>query len=152
MSLINHWLKKNHISTFAYQTRSYESARQSFEQIRRLFKYMYRTFPIQTLEKLKAGFFDGPQIRKLMTNSCFQESMISFEFSAWRTFVDVAWNFIGNHRSCNYVKWVTNFIDKFQEIGANMSFKNTFYWATWTVFLRIWAPWVMNKERGSTKT
>ena len=53
-------------------------------------KHMYRAFPKNTLEKLIAGIFDGPQIRKLMNDSCFQEPMTSIELSAWRAFVDVA--------------------------------------------------------------
>ena len=98
------------------------------------FKYMYRAFPNQTLEKLKAGIFDGPQIRKLMNDSCFQESMTSSELSAWRAFVNVAQNFLGNHRSCNYEELVKNLIDKFQEIGANMSIKMHFLFSHLDLF------------------
>ena len=98
------------------------------------FKYIFRAFPNETLEKLKAGIFDGPQIRKLMNESCFQESMTSKELSAWRAFIDVAQNFLERHRSCNYEKFVTNLVENFQEIGANMSIKIHFLFSNFDHF------------------
>ena len=32
------------------------------------FKYLHRFFPGLSLEKLKAGIFDGPQLRKLISD------------------------------------------------------------------------------------
>ena len=73
------------------------------------FGYMYRAFPNHTLEKLKVGIFDGPQIRKLMNDTYFQESMTSSELSAWCAFVDVAQNYLDIHRSWNFEKLFKNF-------------------------------------------
>ena len=46
-----------------------------------------------TIEKLKIGVFDGPQIRKLMNDENFNSHMTPQEASAWQGFVDVVQNF-----------------------------------------------------------
>ena len=43
------------------------------------FKYIGYTFPRLSEEKLKAGIFNGPQIRQLMKDSSFVASMTSQE-------------------------------------------------------------------------
>ena len=43
------------------------------------FNYLYRVFPRLTIEKLKAGIFDGPQIRQLINNTEFENSMNTLE-------------------------------------------------------------------------
>ena len=39
------------------------------------FKYICRLFPSLTIEKLKAGIFDGPQLRKLLKDKKIKEVM-----------------------------------------------------------------------------
>ncbi len=39
------------------------------------FKYICSVFPDLTIEKLKAGIFDGPQIRKLLMDTNFVKTM-----------------------------------------------------------------------------
>ena len=39
------------------------------------FNYICRAFPAFTIEKLKAGIFDGPKIRTLIKDPCFVHSM-----------------------------------------------------------------------------
>ena len=53
------------------------------------FKYICTKFPGQTIEKLKSGIFDGPKIRKLLTDQEFPLSMSQQEFFAWDAFVKV---------------------------------------------------------------
>ena len=53
------------------------------------FKYICRKFPGLSIEKLKAGVFDGPQIRKLMDDAKFFNFMNPTELSAWNAFVNV---------------------------------------------------------------
>ena len=65
------------------------------------FKNICRTFQSVTNEKIKAGVFDGPQIRKLMND----EDFIGLMNTRW-AIVDVARNFLGSIRSKNYVKIV----------------------------------------------
>ena len=46
------------------------------------FKYLCRYFPGLSLEKLKAGIFDSPQIRKLISDPNFTKNMTDVELSA----------------------------------------------------------------------
>ncbi len=85
------------------------------------FKYICSVFPGLTIEKLKAGIFDGPQIHKL-----FVKTMSKNEASTWRAFVDVVQNFLGKHKSENYKDLVSSLLSTFCDIGANMSIKMHF--------------------------
>ncbi len=62
------------------------------------FKYICTTFPTLSYEKIKAGVFDGPQIRKLMRDPHFKSSMNDMEKRAWNSFVAVVKNFMGNKK------------------------------------------------------
>ena len=53
------------------------------------FKYICRSFPGLSIEKLKAGIVDGRDIRKLMQDENFILSMNPLEADAWRGFVGV---------------------------------------------------------------
>ena len=87
------------------------------------FKYSCRFFPGLSLEKLKAEIFDGPQIRKLISDPNFTKNMTDVELSAWSSFVFLVKNFLGNYKALNYVELVENMLTKYQEMGANMSIK-----------------------------
>ena len=63
------------------------------------FRYICSKFPGLSNEKLKAGIFDDPQIRKLMRDNNFQSSMDIVEEYAWKSFVQVNESFLGNHRA-----------------------------------------------------
>ena len=86
-------------------------------------KYLCRFFPGLSLEKLKAGIFDGLQIGKLISDPNFTKNMTDVELSAWSSFISLVKNFLGNHKALNYVKLVENMLTKYQEMGANMSIK-----------------------------
>ena len=66
------------------------------------FKYICRKFPGLSIEKLKQDIFNGPQIRQLINDSEFVNSMTELEFSAWNSFVLVVKNFLGNFKTENY--------------------------------------------------
>ena len=87
------------------------------------FKYICRSFPRQTIEKLKAGIFDEPDIRKLMQDENFIFSMNLYEADAWWGFVGVVQNFLGNRTAANFEEVVQNMLDAYQRLGANMSIK-----------------------------
>ena len=53
------------------------------------FKYICMKFPGLTIEKLKAGIFDGPQIQKLINDTNFCNFMNPAELSAWTAFTNV---------------------------------------------------------------
>ena len=87
------------------------------------FKYICDAFPGLSIEKLKAGVFDGPDIRKLIRDENFVSSMTVLESNAWNAFVAVVKNFLGNKKSSNYEEFVEHILTCYHAIGANMSIK-----------------------------
>lgn len=87
------------------------------------FGYLSRKFPGISTEKLKAGIFDGPQIRQLVKDPQFTTSMNETESNAWSSFVQVVQNFLGNHKAENYVELVETMLSNFNILGCNMSIK-----------------------------
>ena len=57
------------------------------------FKYLYESFPALSYEKIKAGVFEYPQIRQLMKDNAFLNSMNKTERQAWLSSVSVVENF-----------------------------------------------------------
>ena len=86
------------------------------------FEYICKEFPSVTIEKLKTGIFDGPDIRKLIKDQNFI-TVNELESKTWRSFVKVTTNFLGNKRSDDYVSLVQNMLDNYRDIGPNMSIK-----------------------------
>ena len=76
-----------------------------------------------TIEKLKAGIFDGPRICPLIKNSCFMHPMKDTEFAAWQSFVLVTQNFLGNRKAENYHELVEDMLSKFKDFGVEMNIK-----------------------------
>ena len=87
------------------------------------FLYICDAFPGLSNEKLKAGIFDGPQIRKLINDDSFLDSMTPDELAAWTSFVKVVKNFLGNNKAGNYVELVSTMLENFRKLGALMSIK-----------------------------
>ena len=72
-----------------------------------------------TYEKMKAGIFNGPQIRQLIKDTTFVKSMNEKEFKAWMSFVVVVKKFLGNYKA----EIVNCMLDNFRDLGCNMSIK-----------------------------
>jgi len=89
----------------------------------RCFTYLCHAFPGLTIEKLKVGIFDGPQIRQLIRDPEFENSINKVELHAWNAFVLVVQNFLGNNKASNYAELVTNMLTTFGNLGCNMSIK-----------------------------
>ena len=85
------------------------------------FTYLCHAFSGLTIEKLKAGIFDGPQICELIRDAEFENTMNEVELEAWKAFVLVAKNFLGNNKARNYAELVTNMLTAFRNLGCNMS-------------------------------
>ena len=66
------------------------------------FTYLCHAFPGLTIEKLKAGIFDGPQLRELIRDAELEDSIEEVELEAWKAFVLVMKNFLGNNKARNY--------------------------------------------------
>ena len=66
------------------------------------FKYICYTFPGLSEEKLRAGIFNGPQIRQLINDSSFVASMNFKETKAWKALTEVIKTFLENKKAENY--------------------------------------------------
>ena len=75
------------------------------------------------MEKLDAGIFDGPQIRKLMQDQTFPARMTVAERAAWYSYVTVIREFLDNTKTCNCRSLVDVMLKNFQILGARMSVK-----------------------------
>lgn len=87
------------------------------------FAYIGKKMPQLSMEKIKAGIFDGPQIRQLIKDPDFINSMIKIEQKAWNSFVSIVQNFLGKHKAENYVELVNDMLNNFRSLGCNMSIK-----------------------------
>ena len=90
------------------------------------FKYIWKLFPRLSTEKLKARVFDGPDIRKLLKDAGFINSMDDLVKRTWCSFVDVVKNFLRNNRAVNYEELIEKMLKCYHEIGANVSIKVQF--------------------------
>ena len=87
------------------------------------FPYLCLDFPGLTMEKLKASIFDGDQIWQLIIDPEFENSLNKVELEAWKAFVLVVKNFLGNSKASNYAKLVNNMLTAIRNLGCNMSVK-----------------------------
>ena len=89
------------------------------------FNYIAKTFPGLSMDKLKAGIFDGPRIRKLMQNQTFTACATVAERAAWCSFVSVIREFPGsNTKVSNYRRNLADvMLQNFQALGARISIK-----------------------------
>ena len=70
------------------------------------FRFLQTKFPYVSDTKFCAGVFNGPQIRELMKDSCFDEILTSNENTALVSFKNVCTNFLGKRRCQDYEKMV----------------------------------------------
>jgi hypothetical protein len=80
-------------------------------------EYIAHKLPGLTMEKLKAGIFDGPQIRQLINDPHFITSINEIE-----SLVLVVKNFLGNKKA-DYTQLVEDMLFHFNRLGCNMSVK-----------------------------
>ena len=81
---------------------------------------MEEKFPKISEAKIKAGIFVVPQIRELFNGTQFTSKMTGLESYAWNGFKSVVENFLGNHKSVDYVKIVENMIQRYQALGSRI--------------------------------
>lgn len=90
------------------------------------FLFLCEKFKRKSMEKIKAGIFDGPEIRELMKDAIFDESLNPIELAAWLSLKEVIVNFLGNHRSSKYQTMVDELMENYRKLGARMSVKMHF--------------------------
>ena len=88
--------------------------------------FLHQKFQQKSMEKIKAGIFDGPQIRELIKDTSFDDALNPAELSAWLPLMSVIANVLGNHRSSQYRKVVHEIMENFSQIGARKSVKMHF--------------------------
>lgn len=87
------------------------------------FKYLCTKFPKLSEAKLKEGVFTGPDIRKLLTDPSFVETINEKEKEAWVSFKDVVLKFLGNTKDPNYKTIVQRMLAAYEAQGCKMSLK-----------------------------
>jgi hypothetical protein len=85
-------------------------------------EYIAHKLPALTMEKLKAGMLDGPQIRQLINDPYLIASMNEIESCAWSSFVLAVKNVLGN-KADNYTQLVKDMLFHFNRLGCNISVK-----------------------------
>ena len=91
------------------------------------FKYIQRKFHKKSEAKVKAGIFDGPEIRRLIRDGNFLYSMTELEKNAWLSFKNIVTNFLGNKKSLNYKSEIKELLCNYQKLGCLMSIKLHFF-------------------------
>ena len=102
--------------------------------------------------KLRAGVFDGPQIRELMKDSSFDEILTGNEKTMWVSFKNVCTNFLGKRQTHDYEEMVGVLTQSFQALGAQMSIKMHFCIPTLITFQRTVVTIVRSKMKDFTRT
>ena len=85
------------------------------------FQPIVYAFPKLLFDKIKAGVFDGPQIRTLVRNEEFVNKINDKEKAAWLSFVAVTRNFVGNKKADNYQALVIRMLLAYRDLGYKMS-------------------------------
>ena len=83
---------------------------------------MCESLPARSYKKIKAAVFDGPQIRQLVKDNAFPNSMNETERRA-RLSVSVVKNFLGNTKFNDYRNIVETMLENYHKLGYNMSIK-----------------------------
>ncbi|UYV80917.1 hypothetical protein LAZ67_19002179 [Cordylochernes scorpioides] len=73
--------------------------------------------------KIKEGIFVGPQIRELLQDGHFQNSLNEVEAAAWNSFRNVCKNFLGSVKVEKYRDIVNDLLLSYKALGCNMSLK-----------------------------
>jgi hypothetical protein len=87
------------------------------------FKYLIKKFPALSEAKIKEGVFVGPDIRQLLNDDDFQQTLDIRQLAAWKAFRSICTDFLGNHRSPNYMDIVRELLQSYEALGCNMSLK-----------------------------
>ena len=67
-----------------------------------MFAFLQEKFLLISMEKLKAGIFDSPQIRELMKDPMFDKAQSEAELSSLQSLKLVLTNFLGRRKLKNY--------------------------------------------------
>ena len=87
------------------------------------FAYLAETFPSLSQAEIKEGIFISPQIRKIVVDETFITHLKRKEKLTFESLKKVCENFLGNHRSEDYVPVVNDLLSYYHDIRCNISLK-----------------------------
>ena len=87
------------------------------------FTYLAEKFPSLSKAKIKEGISIGPQIRKIVHDETFTTHLTRKEKFAFESFKKVCDNFLGKHRSEDYIQVVNDLPRHYHDMRCNMSLK-----------------------------
>ena len=87
------------------------------------FQHLSTVFPGLSAAKLKEGIFVGPQIRKVLKDTDFEELLNLKELRAWEAFKSVCSGFLGNTRVPDYQACIEKLLKSYEDMGCRMSLK-----------------------------
>ena len=99
----------------------------ALNQTNKSYIYIKSKFPGLSDAKIKAGVFNGPQIRNLMQDEKFANCLNGEEKTAWECLRKVITDFLGNHKSPEYETIVKDLLESFHRLGCRMSVKLHFF-------------------------
>ncbi|KAL4126753.1 hypothetical protein QTP88_010962 [Uroleucon formosanum] len=104
-----HWIKKSGLREKTWLLEKLGLMKQFIKALDHdspCFAYTVQKMRGVSSEKFKAGILNGSQIRQLINDSHFVDSMNEKEGKAWMAFILVVNNFLGNKNAENYVELV----------------------------------------------
>nr|DBA21505.1 TPA: hypothetical protein GDO54_018125 [Pyxicephalus adspersus] len=84
------------------------------------FKYLILAFLSLSFEKIKAGVFDGPQIRQLIKDEHFIRTMSEVKSDHLKP---LSRTFLGSTRANNYIEIVQKLLESYKMLGCIISIK-----------------------------
>lgn len=87
------------------------------------FQYHTERFPNISGVKMNEGLFIGPQIKSVLLNEGFKQSLSTAEFKAWEELKWLCKSFLGIHKFSAYMEGVQLLLDSYQKLGCRMSLK-----------------------------
>jgi hypothetical protein len=98
------------------------------------FMYLCGKFPTLTFEKVRAGVFIGPQIRRHFKDQQFEAVLRDKEKASWQAFKRGLNDFLGNFKAANFREHVQDLMDLYKQLGCNMLLKKHFLFAHLDLF------------------
>ncbi|UYV67747.1 hypothetical protein LAZ67_5001890 [Cordylochernes scorpioides] len=83
--------------------------------------FLRRSYPLPpdiSLENIKEGVFDRPQIKRLLNDTNFLITMNGIEEAAWSGFMAIVHGFLSNRRDDNYKDLVQNMLESYEALGS----------------------------------
>ena len=90
-------------------------------------QFLRRKFPKISEAKITAGILNGPQIRELIHDNNFDNSINVLTLRLWIAFKSIIQHFLVNHRSEDYENLVDEIMDCMKRLGSRMSIMMYFF-------------------------